>query len=1138
MRTALFLITISISQALALSSFSQGTRLNLSMQNETILKVLERIEDQSGYYFMFDATVVDLNQKTSINCKDKTIHEILDQIFSGKEIEYTVVDRQIALTSTNVRNMSQQARSITGKVTDSTGAPLPGVTVVVKGTTTGTISDPDGSYSISNVPANGVLVFSFVGMRAQEIQLSGKSTINVVMAEDAIGIEEVVAVGYGTQKKRDVIGSISSVKSDVIESSSGVSNFTSLLQGQAAGASVQASSGRLGASVDVKIRGLSSISADTSPLWIVDGVPIITGASTGASYTSEQSPMSLINQADVESIEILKDAAATSIYGSRGSNGVIIVTTKSGSKGKMSVNLDYSTGISDLPFQQVEFIKTKQWFQMKDEMKEAYGLSKYSMTDFYDGDVYITEPLTREQAEANEIDWFKEAMRQGSFQSYNFSVVGGGEKTRFFMSANYRKDQGVMLNDDLERYGLRINLDTEPSEYFKAGAKFNFSLSNSSRGKNNSSADNGNKNGNAGGFSFLNQETAPFNPVYSFSNPNEYFNPYLGNPIATSDPDYMIQDVEMYRGLASLYGEYTLPFWKDLAVKTELSVDFIQANRNTWLSEAIRWDGSLAQDAARTSRTFNYNAFLKYDKVLGNHSFDAVGGIEAQRSVGWLRQMEGEDLVGSYKQLGTPSQFNRMYSGLEGEEYLFAYFGRANYKFKSKYLAGVSVRRDASAVFTPEYRWGVFVALSAGWILSEESFMSGFGENNFLKIRGSFGQTGNANIPSGLDASKYSSGKFYGGQDIIATNGTVISSIGVSNLTWETTNNSDIGLDYGFMNNKINGSLAYYNKYVEDLLLATKLPYSSGIGSIYGNIGDLVNSGVEFNISSVNVESKNFKWQTTFNVSYNHNEVKKLVPRVDEAGTGMVTAPFITKVGYPVRDYYLADFAGVDTQTGLSMIYALDGEYYDKTGETRRLKDANGEEVLLIASNSNANANKFHMKNKNQIPVWYGGLTNRFSYKGFDFSFLVTFSGGNYIYDTFMRDMATALSYSNQILADVYENYWKKPGDVAKYQRLNWKGNLILEDGTTVGLGDSRYDTDQFLFKGDYAKLKSITFGYTVPRSSNVGRLFQNFRMYATFENLYTLTKYPGWDPEGQGSVSQWDLPQLFSATLGVSVKF
>jgi hypothetical protein len=346
-----------------------------------------------------------------------------------------------------------------------------------------------------------------------------------------------------------------------------------------------------------------------------------------------------------------------------------------------------------------------------------------------------------------------------------------------------------------------------------------------------------------------------------------------------------------------------------------------------------------------------------------------------------------------------------------------------------------------------------------------------------------------------------------------------------------------LGLDFGFFNHRISGSVAYYNKYVKGLLLASSLPPSSGISSIWGNIGDLVNSGIELSVSSSNLESGKLKWQTTLNIAFNHNEVKKLTPEVDKAGTGMVELPYITKVGCGVRDYYLADFAGIDPQTGLSQIYALDQDYYTKTGETRRLKDTEGKDVILLNTNPNANTNLFHLKGKNEIPKYYGGITNKFNYKGFDLSVLVTFSGGNYILD-WQQLLLEDPNANGTILADFVHNYWKKPGDNAKYQRLDYEGNITMEDGTIYAQGDKRTWNDQFLYKGDFVKLKSINFGYTLPISSDRKNLFQAFRLYASMENLYTLTKYPGWDPEGQGLVGQYDLPQLFSASIGVTIKF
>lgn len=1097
------------------------SQFSFTIEGKKIREVFDFIEKQSDYRFFYNDDFESIDKVINLKVERQSINQVLEN----------------NLIVVSLKGNLQQNR-VTGTVNDENGNPLLGVTVLVKGTTIGVLSDLDGNFTLSNVPSNATLIFSFIGMVPQEISIGTLTQVNVIMVESPFALDEVVVVGYGSQKKRDIIGSISTIKSNVIETATGSSNFNSLLQGLAAGVSVQSTSGRLGADVDIKIRGLSSISAGTSPLWIIDGVPVQTGIDIGNNGSAPQSPMSLINQSDIESIQVLKDAAATSIYGSRGSNGVILITTKSGATGKASMNLDFSTGISDLPSQRMHFLNTTQWLRIKDEAKQAYGLEVYNMNDAYSKRVYATEFLTREQAEAINTDWRKETMRQGNFQNINFSTVGGDKAVRYYLSGNYRTDKSVMNNEDLKRYGVRANIDLKPLNSLEIGTKMNLSLSKGNRGKNDQGGvEDGNENGTAGGFSFVNSATVPFEPVYSLANPILYYNPLAGNPVATSDPSNMVENLEMYRVLTSVYGEYHIPYIEGLSARTEASIDFIQSNRNFWVSDAIRQKGSMAQDNSSTSKSIQYKLFLKYSKVFGEHALDLVGGAEFARYNSWFRSMEGENLIGTYQQLGTPTLLTTMFSGLNGEGYGKSYFGRANYKFKDKYLAGISMRRDGSSVFTPDFRWGNFLAFSAGWILSDETFMGKFGKSTFLKIRGSFGQTGNASIPGNLDVTNFSSGLAYGSQNILGLNGTLVSSIGVTNLKWESTNNMDFGLDFGFFNHRIDGSLAYYNKYVKGLLLASTLPPSSGVSSIWGNIGDLVNSGIEFSVTSSNLESRNLKWQTTLNIAFNHNEVKRLTPKVDLAGTGMVEMPYINKVGYGVRDYFLADFAGIDSQTGLGQIYALDQAHYTETGETQRLKDEQGNDVLLLATNANSNTNRFHLKGKNEMPTYYGGISNKFTYKGFDLGFLITFSGGNYILDTFIRGLVNP-NTNGEMLADFDQNYWKNPGDKAKYQRLDWQGNVKMDDGTIIGLGDSRTWNNQFLFKGDFVKLKSINFGYTLPFTSERKKLFQALRIYGTVENLYTLTKYPGWDPEGLGLVSQWDLPQLFSASMGVTIKF
>ncbi|NCA80125.1 MAG: TonB-dependent receptor, partial [Sphingobacteriia bacterium] len=988
------------------------------------------------------------------------------------------------------------------------------VTVVVKGTTQGTVTNADGKYYLSNFPVNATLQFSFVGMKSQEVVVGNQASINVTLEEETIGIDEVVAIGYGTQKKRDLIGSISTVKAETLQPTSNSTNVLSLLQGQAAGVSVQSTSGRLGAGVNILIRGLSSISAETTPLYIIDGVPVI-------------GDMSLINQADIESIQVLKDAAATSIYGSRGSNGVVLIVTKSGVSGKASVNVDYTAGISDLPFQQLEFTNTKQLIEMLDYSKSTNSTGVYNLeTDYYSTLSNIKERITREQALATNTDWRNVMLRKGSYQNANLSVVGGDKIAKYFISGNYRKDKGLIRNDDLERYGARANIDLKPSSHFDMGVRINLDMA---------------KRQNSGG-GFSNIMTAPFLPVYSLTDPMSYMNP-INNPAAKNDRANYMTDTDTYRALFGTYAEYYIPFIKGLSARAEVSMDFEQKNINHYESATIRKDGkTYAKDNANTKKTSNYNFYFTYNKQIEDHNLNLVGGMEGQRTTGWKREMVGKQLVGTYQELGIPNELSSMFSTLSDENYRLGYFGRANYKFKEKYLAGFSMRRDGSSVFTPIYRWGSFMAFSAGWIISDEPFMGDFGNKHFLKIRGSFGQTGNSNITSKLDANGYTTGIAYGANTIAATNGTLLKSLGVGNLTWETTNSSDLGIDFGFYNNRINGSFAFYNKYVKDLLLSVQLPPSAGVnsGTLWNNIGDLVNRGIELSITSVNIKSKNFKWQTSFNISFNHNEVMKLTPEIDATGAGMVSSGYITKVGTGIRDYYIADFAGIDPQTGLPQIYQLDTDYYTQTGETRRLKDASGNDVIIFANANNCGRNYFHFKNKNQIPKYYGGITNQFNYKAFDFSFLATFSGGNYIFDQGLRNPTTyLLADLGAAPLDYYNNLWKKPGDNAKYMRLLWRGNVYKdENGVAKGFGDPRTSSSEYLFKGDYIKLKSVTLGYSLPEMSKSKDLVKQLRVFVSCENIYTLTKYPGWDPEGQGKIGGWDMPQLFSASIGISVNF
>jgi len=1115
-KKSILLYFITLLLIFPLGLYAQSQKVKLSGSKITLKSAFEQIEKQTGLSIDYDSKTINLNDLVTTSAKEMPVGEAVELLLKGTNYAYSFSNNHIvvkkALNDTKALKQGS-SRTVKGTITDSNGDPIIGATVVEKNTQNGTVTDLNGNYSLSNVASNATLVVSYVGMKTQELVLNGKPELSVSLSDDAINLSEVVAIGYGTQKKRDVTGSLETIKADVFKQTTNSSNITAMLQGQAAGVSVQTSNGGLGSGATVLIRGLSSINAGTAPLYIIDGVPAGT---------------SLINQADVESVQILKDAAATAIYGAKGSNGIVLITTKVGTTGKPTVQFDYGTGISSMPFQQMRLTNNTQWFEMANEAKAGAGLGAYDLiTDYWPGLNYTPEKITNDQAANINTNWQDAILQTGSYHNANLSISGGDKHVKYFISGMYRKDIGVIKNDGLERYGLRSNVDFTPRSNFTLGSRINLEFSK--------------RQNSSGGFNSI---FAPsWLPVYSLLDPTQYFNPLAGNNAMNNDLNHRLNKSNAYRALVGLYAEYSIPFVTGLKARAEIAFDYNQTNNRAWTSKEVAPDNYATGSASDTeSNGTNLKAYLTYDKTFAQHNLNIVGGYEAGKAYTWAESLGGKDLVGTYHELGNPNQKTTLSSSMTGESYSLSYFGRANYKFMDRYLASLSVRRDATSTFTPEYRWGNFMAFSAGWIITDEAFMGDFGKKHFLKLRGSVGQTGNSGIPGKLDFPGYTTSLAYGDASINATNGTLLNSVGVKNLKWETTTSVDLGVDFGFFKNRINGSLAYYNKYVNGLLLAVALPTSAGLnsGSIYSNIGDLLNEGIELSVQSTNINVGKFTWQTMFNIAYNHNEVKKLSPVVDAKGTGYVSNPYITKVGSGIKDFYGADFAGIDPQTGLGKIYALDKDYYKQTGTTRRLTDENGAYVLLDATATLISANYFHHKDKNQIPKYYGGLTNNFSYGNFDASVLITFSGGNYLYDISMRDAIQNNFITNGwAIYDQYRNHWKAAGDNAKYQRLLWKNNLYKDaNGASVNFGDTRGYTSQYLYKGDYVKLKSVTLGYTIPFSAAVKRTIQEMRVYTTCDNLYTITDYPGWDPETMSAATYWQTPLMFTASFGVQIKF
>ncbi|MBL7858605.1 MAG: SusC/RagA family TonB-linked outer membrane protein [Cyclobacteriaceae bacterium] len=1150
-------------------------RISVQFKNTPLRVVLEKIEKTADVRFLFYSQVVPENDKITIQFRQESLRVILDRILLSRKVKYEADGDQIILTRQNSSEGSSQSKvqdeldhrhhvagQVYGQVLDEFNQPLPGVNVLVKGTTNGTTTDVEGKFSLNNVDKQTTLVFSFIGYISKEVLVGDMAEINISLTPDIATLSEVVVVGYGTQKKSDIISSISSVDGSDLNIRA-TANFESGLQGLAAGVSVQSQSGTPGAPVKVLIRGTNSINLSTDPLYIIDGMPISVSASGLGS--SNLSPMALINQNDIESIQILKDAAATAIYGSRGSNGVIIVTTKSGKKGDGSIQFNYSTGVSNLTRtpEDVGFANTKEWFQIMDKayLNSSGDTEDFDMMEYYNNvpmaNIPLASPkLTREQAEAINTNWYDELFRVGTFQNFNLSASQGTENTSFYISSNYRKDNGVQNFNSLDRFTIRTNLDFNPSKNLSIGTKLTFGYTKNDQ--------------RASGITSISVDALPWLPIYELDNPNRYYNAYTqSNALAVRDPENLLDRVEQYRGLGGVSLNYRIPAIQGLSLRTELSGDVLQSNRVVWQSGDIRADAtntksqSAASEESITYTGMNYNLYGSYDRTFNNHSINLVGGAEATRSYQYIRAISGTGLTGKYQEIGSPTNLISIRGQKEYERYLLGFFGRANYKFKDRYLAGVSIRRDGSSVFTSENRWGTFVAVSGGWIISEENFMSFLNGNTFLKLRGSYGETGNQSIPENLNVVQYNKNPVvYGSKDIKGVNGTVPINIAVTNLQWESTKSSDIGLDFGLFSNRLNGSLAYYHRFVDGMLLQAGLPYSAGVSSMYdlqlgqgsydklstiwGNFGDMVNSGVELELHALNYDKKGFKWTTDFNIGFNQNVIKKLTADIDQSGGGLenIYQNTISRKGDRRAVWYIADYAGVDPASGVPLIYARDQSAFEVDGSTQRLKNGVGEDILLPATITNIRANRFYQNGKSGDPKYQGGITNTLQYRGFDFSFLFVFSGGNYILD-YDRQQATIVNPTHAILKEVYDQSWQAPGDEAKYPQLRSRFTYRYKGQDISGFSGSESYHNGHLYKADFIRLRNVMLGYALPPSVLGKMKLKSARLYIAATNLLTFTKYPGFDPESAGAAYTPGfvyysnaIPQLITFTVGADIKF
>ncbi|ASZ14822.1 TonB-dependent receptor [Chitinophaga pendula] len=1000
-----------------------------------------------------------------------------------------------------------QNKTLTGKVTDAKdGAVLPGVTVKVKGSNLGTVTKIDGTFSVPVPERATALIFSFVGYGDKEVSIVGQTNLNVSLSTGDKDLSEVVVVGYGTQTKRDITGSVAKVTTKDIANQP-VATFESSIQGRAAGVVIESGSGKVGQAMKIRIRGTSSVSASSQPLYVVDGMPIISASQSDVT-NDPTNPIADLNPNDIESVEVLKDAAASAIYGARASNGVVLITTKRGKLGdKTNIELNVSTSFSK-PTRKRGFLNANEYLDLVKEVATNDGRTDFknndtgypdeatAINDYYNYyvDNYITPFAagTDWQKRAVNTNWEDQVYRKTAHtRQIDLAVSGGNEKTRYYASGTYADQEAIVIVNRFRRYGARLNLDHNANSKLSFGLNLNVNRQQLDRVANDNA------------LSTPGQIVAlqPFSPIIDPATNDLNLNTLYANGLLAARESFNKQ--VGIRTIGNVYANYyILP---SLSFRTELGTDIYNLDEEDYRGRNTQDGAGIGKGSYIHSQnvSLNSNNYFNFNPNLGSrHKLTATLGMSYLQNDFTGSLVSGENFPSdAIKNLSGAATISDGSSSSQRYTFL-SYFFRSTYTYKDKYMASFSVRTDGSSRFGPNNRYGWFPAGSLGWVISEEDFLKGSKTLNYLKIRGSYGLTGNAEIGEN---------RIYTLMDVVrypGLPGFQPVQIGNPNLKWERTAQADIGLEFGFFDNRLSGEIDYYNKQTSDLLLRANVPLSTGYGFVYRNVGKMENKGVEILLNSKNIVGKDFTWSTSLNVAYNKNRVKDLQGQIIDAGEQRAIE------GQPIGVFFLRKFVGVDPANGDALYEGADGKPTNNYGAAPR----------QIVGRSN--------------PDWTGGFNNTFSYQGIDLSVFFTFVQGNQVYNRAGQYMSSGFGggFDNQT-RDIL-NRWQKPGDITDVPRVS----------SSYATGNQT--SSRWIYDGSYIRLKTLTLGYNLPKSVLNTIKFSGVRIYVAGYNLWTKTKYPG-DPEVNtgtlgnvasdnivGGVDFYTIPQAKTFTVGLNVKF
>ena len=1064
MRISTFLLMVCVFCSYAGNAHSQNAKVSIRMNNVKLDKILNEIENQTDYLFIYN-NQVDINKITSVKVKNEAVAQVLDRILSGTGINYELEGTHIILTTEAIKDLhaQQQAKTVTGTVTDVSGEPIIGANIRIKGTTTGTITDIDGNFSIKAEPQS-VIEVSYIGYLTQETVINNQKSIRFLLKEDTKTLDEVVVIGYGVQKKADLTGSVANINTEKLNTQSNA-NIGQALQGKIAGVDIVSQGGAPGSGTRIMVRGIGTLN-NASPLYIVDGM-----------YMNS---IDHINPNDIASIDVLKDASSAAIYGSRAANGVIIVTTKEGSntEGKPIIDLSVNLGISTAS-KFLDMLDAKGWAEVTTIARQAIGKPALDMaTDL---------------ANKPDNDWQDIMFRPALMQNYNLSVKGGGKYSTYYTGLGYFNQDGIVKGTNYQRYNIQSKNDYKRG-IFSAGTNLIISFSH----------DKPLHQELRGGMIGTILQSVPTLEKYDDTREGGYGGTYgdvvnIPHPLAIIDDNIMDRYNENVKIFANLYAQIEL--FKGLKYKLNLTPDFSFERYKNYLN---KYDFGLATNSItqlterqRRRRNILVENLLTFDRTFGEHKISALAGYTYQDSRFRHIQAYGEGLPQGLEEIDAATT-NRSNEGNSWRSVLTSILGRVFYSYQNKYLFTATIRRDGSSKFGKNNRYGYFPSFSLGWNVAEEKFMENVHWLDQLKLRGGYGVLGNQEIDNYQYSSTITTGINYPDGNGGLLQGAFPKNFANPDIKWEETAMTNVGIDFMAFNNRLSLTADYYVKNTKDILLTVPIPISSGgANDPIRNAGKIRNNGFEFNLGWMDQPNPDISYGINLIGSFNKN---KVIAMGSESGsikggsTNQNITTSETKAGYPIGGYWLISTAGYFNSQEEVDAYAKDGKKIQPAAEPGDIKfvDANNDGVI------NDDDRVFQ---GSPFPDFTFALNGNMRYKNFDLSIGLQGVLGNKIYNATRQTLEDVTKGSNFLASCL--DYWTPENKNASHPRLTW------DDPNR----NTRAESDRYLENGSYLRLRSVQLGYTFPQTWFKGAI-QHARVYINAESLFTITSYSGYSPD------------------------